>query len=205
MAHTKSAFWQMVWDNNSNQIVVLNADDTEQCEIYWSPLGEPMKCDSFTVTLKDENFDIDFVIRDFQLTSLDEDYEFNCHMISACYWPESCAPIKASFDLINKVRLYRAQCLAATTMAPTASTSLNAPPIIVHDLYGGSRAASFCALYTFQDLMLLENTVNVYEVAKMFHLKRPDLWNHQVNTHLNYNHSNFILLLKYWIFLWRAI
>jgi len=179
--HTKSAFWQMVWDNNANQIVSLNSDETEHCQPYWQPLNEIMKCDSFTVILKDENFDIDFVIRDFLLQSLDEDYEFNCRMISTCYWPDSCATIKASFDLVNRVRLFRAETMASFVMAPTASKSLNAPPIIIHDLNGGFRAGTFCALYTFQDLIHLENTVNVYEVAKMFHLKRPGIWQSQSN------------------------
>ncbi len=99
MENTKNSFWQMVWDNNSNQIVVLNSDDTESCESYWIPINEAMECEGFTVTLRDENFDIDFVIRDFFLQSIDEDYEFNCRMISTCYWPDSCTPIKTSFDL----------------------------------------------------------------------------------------------------------
>lgn len=186
MEHTKSSFWQMVWDNNSNQIVVLNSDDTESCESYWLPLNEAMECDSFTVTLRDENFDIDFVVRDFFLQSIDEDYEFTCRMVSTCYWPESCEPIKTSFDLINKVRIYKAQSLAAGSIV-TRNSLMNAPPIIVHDLNGGHRAGTFCALYSFQDLIQLENVVNVYEVAKMFHLKRPGIWQNQTNIMFLYN------------------
>ena len=179
----------MVWDNNSNQIVVLNADDTENCDVYWLPLGETMKCDSFTVVLREENFDMDFVLRDFLLQSIDEDYEFNCRMISACYWPDSCTPIKSSFDLINKVRMYRTMASAAaappsSSMSSSAMASkscVNLPPVIVHDLLGGFRAATFCALYTFQDLIQLESCINVYETAKMYHLKRPDIWNSRVS------------------------
>jgi protein tyrosine phosphatase len=180
LEETKCCFWQMVWDNNSNQIVVLNASDTEKCDNYWPSVGDTMKCDSFTVMLREENFDMDFVIRDFLLQSIDEDYEFNCRMISACYWPDSCTPLESAFDLINKVRFYRMQCIASNTISssPMASTValMNAPPIIVHDLYGGARAATFCALYTFQDLIQLEGCVSVYELAKMYHLKRPGLW-----------------------------
>ena len=72
--------------------------------------------------------------------------------------------------------------MASFVMAPTANgTSIHAPPIIVHDLNGGHRAGTFCALYTFQDLIRLEGAVNVYEVAKMFHLKRPGIWQSQSN------------------------
>jgi hypothetical protein len=42
--------------------------------------------------------------------------------------------------------------------------------------YGGFRAATFCCLYTFQDLIQLESSINVYEIAKMYHLKRPGIW-----------------------------
>lgn len=187
MEETKCNFWQMVWDNNSNQIVVLNSDETENCDVYWLPVGEAMKCDSFTVMLKEENFDMDFVLRDFLLQSIDEDYEFNCRMITACYWPDSCTPVKTSFELINKVKIFRMQSVQTTSNSNTTSTfnnfsSINAnlPPIIVHDLYGGYRAATFCALYTFQDLIQLESSVNVYELAKMYHLKRPEIWNNRV-------------------------
>jgi len=175
---TKSSFWQMVWDNNSNIIVVLNSDETEKCGFYWLPMNESMKCDSFNVILKEENFDMDFVIRDFLLQSLDEDYEFNCRMISASYWPDSCAPIKTAFDLINKVRAFRTLTLSTTN---TAFASANLPPIIVHDLNGGFRAGAFCALYTFQDLIQIENCVNVYEIAKIYHLKRPQIWANKKN------------------------
>ena len=43
--------------------------------------------------------------------------------------------------------------------------------------YGGVRAASFCCLYTFFNQIQLESCLNVYEVAKMYHLKRPGIWN----------------------------
>lgn len=184
----------MVWDNNSNQIVVLNSDETETCEPYWLPLGEIMKCDSFTVMLREENFDMDFVLRDFLLQSIDEDYEFNCRMITACYWPDSCTPIKSAFDLVNKVKMFRLQSIASNTSsnvsnnnpltsasAAAAASAANLPPLIVHDLCGSHRAATFCALYTLQDLIHLESSVNVYETAKMFHLKRPGIWASKTN------------------------
>jgi receptor-type tyrosine-protein phosphatase gamma len=113
----------MIWDNNSNHVVALYGDDKlDKVENYWFEQGLAMKCDSFTVILKDETFDMDFVYRDFLLQSIDEDYEFNCRIISACYWPDSCAPVKSAFDLINKIRQLR------------AASNMSLGPIIVHDL-----------------------------------------------------------------------
>lgn len=187
----------MVWDNNSAQIVCLQSDETDGCEPYWLPVGEVMKCgESFTVQLREENFDMDFVLRDFLLQSIDEDYEFNCRMITACYWPDSCTPIKSAFELVNKVKAFRlhshqllsapscnmtAQSTLATSPTAVSSSLASLPPIIVHDLCGSFRAATFCALYTLQDLVHLEASVNVYETAKMFYLKRPGIWTHKVN------------------------
>ena len=101
-----------VWDNNSNQIVQLNSDETEACEPYWLPVNEPMKCDTFSVILRDENFDMDFITRDFVLHSNDEDYEFQCRMLSTTYWPDSVAPIARAFDLVDRVRQFRVRSLA---------------------------------------------------------------------------------------------
>ncbi|RNA16188.1 tyrosine- phosphatase 99A-like [Brachionus plicatilis] len=185
MENTKTSFWQMVWDNNSSQIVVLNSEETEECMPYWLQVGEPMKCDSFSVILREENFDMDFAVRDFLLQSIDEDYEFTCRMITASYWPDSCTPIKSAFDLINKVKQFRLQMINSnisnTIASNYANFNTNQSPLIVHDLVGGHRAAVFCALFTFQDSIYLENSCNVYEIAKMYHLKRPNIWSHKSN------------------------
>lgn len=162
---------------------------------------------------------MDFVLRDFLLQSIDEDYEFNCRMITACYWPDSCTPIKSAFDLINKVKTCRLQshhiqssngttstsdavaAVAATAAAssnPAAATCIlnsslaSLPPVIVHDLSGSYRAATFCALYTLQDLVHLEASVNVYEIAKMYHLRRPGVWLHKSNVMFLYEAVEYL-------------
>ncbi|CAF4445626.1 unnamed protein product, partial [Adineta steineri] len=48
----------------------------------------------------------------------------------------------------------------------------------VHDLFGGYRAATFCALYTMKEQIENESTLNVYELAKLYHTKRPGIWRH---------------------------
>jgi hypothetical protein len=78
-------------------------------------------------------------------------------------------------------------------------------PIVVHDLFGGHRAgsfvyfssifmhkssilATFCALYTMNEQMEVEGLLNIYELAKLYHIKRPGIWRHNV--------SEQILLIK---------
>lgn len=40
--------------------------------------------------------------------------------------------------------------------------------------------ATFCALYTMTEQMELEGTLNIYELAKLYHIKRPGIWRHNV-------------------------
>lgn len=73
-------------------------------------------------------------------------------------------------------------------------------PIVVHDLFGGHRAglffsksyfvdieldffclATFCALYTMTEEIEVEGTLNIYELAKLYHIKRPGIWRHNVS------------------------
>lgn len=53
-------------------------------------------------------------------------YECKAKLISSTYWPDTCSPIKTTFNLINRIR----------TLKPTG-------PIVVHDLFGGYRAGNF--------------------------------------------------------------
>lgn len=73
-------------------------------------------------------------------------------------------------------------------------------PIVVHDLFGGHRAgiflfilftvfnhnfsfflATFCALYTMSEEIEVEGTLDIYELAKLYHIKRPGIWRHNVS------------------------
>jgi hypothetical protein len=44
--------------------------------------------------------------------------------------------------------------------------------------------ATFCALYTMNEQMEVEGTLNIYELAKLYHIKRPGIWRHNVGTNI---------------------
>jgi hypothetical protein len=167
-----------------------------------------MSCDAFTVCLKEETFDMDMITREFLLQSIDEDYEFNCTMTTASYWPDSCTPVKTTFDLVRRVKASRSpqqqqQQQQHHHIHHNLTANFNTingghnytnciPPVVVVDLYGGWRAGCFCALYTLQDAVQLESSCNVYELAKLYHLKRPGIWAAKSNLLFLYEAVHFL-------------
>ena len=41
--------------------------------------------------------------------------------------------------------------------------------------------ATFCALYTMSEQMEVEGLVNIYDLAKLYQIKRPGIWRHNVS------------------------
>ncbi|CAF0933103.1 unnamed protein product [Rotaria sordida] len=163
MMNTIIDFWQMIWNTNANIIVSLYGDEKSQSDVpdFWPLANQIMNCGSFIVCLTNEYFEYEYIYRDFLLRSVEENIKLEVKLISCTYWPETCSPIKTSFNLINTIK------------------NLNSiGPIVVHDFFGGHRAATFCALYTMNEQIENEGILNVYELAKFYYLKRPGIWRH---------------------------
>ena len=45
----------------------------------------------------------------------------------------------------------------------------------VHCRFGGVEAATFCALWSLYDQLQYDKGVNVYQLTKLYHLKRPGI------------------------------
>ncbi|VIO97389.1 Uncharacterized protein BM_BM11159 [Brugia malayi] len=71
LSTTSNDFWQMVWEQNSTLIIMLNKlveKGLPKCHDYFPSLDSPTrKFDSFNVILKDEQDFGDYVIRDLEL------------------------------------------------------------------------------------------------------------------------------------------
>ncbi|CAH1784819.1 unnamed protein product [Owenia fusiformis] len=173
MQSTIEDFWRLVWDQNCAIIVLLSKHEGDEFPQFWPDRDSgAMDCGHFHVAFRDEDHQLNHISRDLILESKEDDYELMTRIISSSYWPETCTPLSTTFELVQTVKDWHKR--------------IGNSPIIVVDRDGGSQTGIFCALSTLQDQLNLECAVDIYTIAKLYHLKRPGIWDTQDSYHLLY-------------------
>ncbi|XP_054161930.1 tyrosine-protein phosphatase 99A-like isoform X2 [Oppia nitens] len=163
-------FWQMVWDHNSQSIVILSSIiDEKEFPQFWPDRDDECDYGSFKVKLTDEARIVQegggfITTRDFMLQSTQDDYELCCRVFHCCDWPER-QPLSNVFDLVKVVQDWYVEM-------PNG-------PVVVMDKFGGTESATFCCLTTLYKQLNFEDCVDVYMFAKLYHLRRPGIWRSQ--------------------------
>ncbi|XP_060536953.1 tyrosine-protein phosphatase 99A isoform X2 [Cylas formicarius] len=159
---SKEDFWKMCWDHAAQLIVMLSITDTSEFEVFWPDADEIIETDIYTCQQVGVNMTAPYITRDFMLKSVQDDYEFKVKFVQCHNWPhQGVGSIKGMYDLPN-------YCISLQKVGQG--------PICVVDRYGGTEAATLCALITLKKHLAYEQKVDVYMYAKLYHNKRPGIW-----------------------------
>ncbi|XP_065074555.1 tyrosine-protein phosphatase 99A isoform X1 [Ochlerotatus camptorhynchus] len=161
LIETFKDFWQMVWDHNAQTVVLLSSADNMSFLQFWPNESEPMESDYYRIRMESETSENNYIVRNFVIQSIQDDYELSVRMFENPMWPDMANP-RSIYDFTLRVHERCAQYRNG--------------PIVIVDRYGGFQACQFCCISSLAMQLEYDQTANVYTYAKLYHNKRPGIW-----------------------------
>lgn len=170
---TSSNFWRMIWDHQSEMIIMLNEPEENGGYFYWSQEeGLSLQFGKLTVrTIK--------IIThpSFQITVLvvmheSGDLLFVNHFMYQGWSKHEITPSESAiFDLITMVELYN-----RFNVTPAYVKSYTSP-IVIHSSDGLGRAMAFCAINISISRFMQTGRVNLFSTVSKLRKQRYDCLN----------------------------
>ncbi|XP_035894669.1 tyrosine-protein phosphatase 99A isoform X1 [Anopheles stephensi] len=161
LIETFKDFWQMVWDHNAQTVVLLSSVDNMSFLQFWPNESEPIESDYYRIRMVSETSEDNYIVRNFVIQSIQDDYELSVKMLENPAWPDM-NNTRSIFDFAVRVH---ERC-----------SEYRNGPIVVVDRYGGFQACQFCAISSLAMQLEYDHTANIYTYAKLYHNKRPGIW-----------------------------
>uniref|UniRef100_A0A914XWI7 protein-tyrosine-phosphatase n=1 Tax=Panagrolaimus superbus TaxID=310955 RepID=A0A914XWI7_9BILA len=161
LPETFNDFWRMVWEQNSNIIVMLTnlqEGSRPKCDQYW-PNRDKTKYGHIIVTIVDTLELAHYTIRTFKIENLAEKQSREVKHLQYTAWPDHGVPDHPTPFLMF---LKRVKALATP----------NAGPIISHCSAGIGRTGAFIAIDCMLERLRHENTVDIYECVTQLRAQR---------------------------------
>ncbi|XP_068160420.1 tyrosine-protein phosphatase non-receptor type 7-like [Antennarius striatus] len=161
MLHTVGDFWDMVWQERSNIIVMVTRlkENNEKCELYWPQLrerrkeeeedkeqeeeeGETGRFGRFLLRVKDSREKDGFTVTDMEMQLCAERRPIRHYWFTS--WPDHHIPQCTTplLKLVEEVETYRNSLLLSSSQ-PITAPSLDPGPIVVHCSAGIGRTGCF--------------------------------------------------------------
>lgn len=172
-SETSSNFWQMIWDHQSEMIIMLNEPEENGGYFYWSQeKGSSLQFGKLTVQTLIVTTHPSFQITVLVVMHENGDLLYVNHFMYQG-WPkyEITPSESAFFDLITMVELYNR--LSVTPESLKGYTS----PIVIHCSDGLGRAMVFCAINISISRFLQTGHVNLFSTVSKLRKQRFDCLN----------------------------
>ncbi|XP_022645434.1 receptor-type tyrosine-protein phosphatase F-like isoform X4 [Varroa destructor] len=164
MAETTEDFWRMIWEHNSNIIVMLTKLQEmgrEKCHAYW-PSERSQRYLYYVVDPITEYNMPSYVMREFKVTDARDGQSRTVRQFHFTDWPEQGVPKDAEgyIDLISQVH-------------KTKEQFGQEGPITVHCSAGVGRTGTFIALSIALERLQCESQVDLFSTVRMLRTQRP--------------------------------
>jgi len=163
----------MLWDHNAQTVVLLSPLEDPEFPVFWPVRETDFELETFRVRFVDEAVHEGHSTLDFVVSSQHDDYELAVRIIHCPDWSHSLPKnVNKNFDVLKLVQDWHLEYQDG--------------PLVVVDKHGGTEATTFCALTTLCKQLESYNAIDVYQVAKLYHNKRPGIWRSPDDVHYLY-------------------